>query len=1244
MKNDKRFLRKSIIDSIIKPEYDSGIPFILNGFNMPTYRSNKYSNIQVEKRLQWLTQLQLEALINKKIIEENIHTDISNQHGGYILESILFDRICSINKNHINNFIMGNLKYDFDDVAKKILHDFITRAKIIFETTNNVKNIQLHELYFNERKDLYIKINDEKISYNVIDFEDPNNNEITITKEKKLSTGINKFEFSDYAVHYNGLPFIVVEMKQTTINGECGTKEAANDYYKKSSYHNFLACIGTNGQKAFISSNPKLLDPYIWENYKDLKKYVTYYDENDRNGFYDIICELITSKKNMLFYFESCTMISETGDYLKNSRIQQYFTAKQIFEEMIKSQNGFKTHFQHHTRTGKSFTFKIIAKMAYKKLNHIYKKCIFFTHDVSSVLPSVSKEFRYLDFPNGGLEEIKGKRDYYKKLSKNTIFGMYITNMQKITKKNEVIDSSNSVLIFIDEVHTHQGSKSDKLHKNTMADFRKIHFPNATIISATASPIMEEETVKGEVHYRNITAELHGPCINKVTPSDAVRLNLVTKLNFSKETFQSKELKKMKIAFEQKNEEEKQIIENEIMKLIEDRLIDGTVEEFEVKNIIIPIVLDSYNKINVTKDNYDNVSTLNQFDEKSIENIQMSLLLHKLQQSINIAISRLKTGVKSQFKQDFWLATLKEKIEHIVIPEVHQQRNETSMFFTPKFFYVVSSRNDKNDLSNGEKMINVIKVMIKEYIDNNPNYDVLKFNIKNNVYKGVRFGFDSSEYENDNHINGDLEGKADITSLFEVEPLDSRNKNIKNPCDVLILVRKKLMGYDNKNLTTVFLDKDIDESNIKEMLQLATRGTTKREGKNIGYIKDLTFGDRNIETFNKAFSIYDEKDGVKEFIFEDKEIICNIAKLKDTKNDLVKLIIKENISISIQENNIFSNNSITEIIEYIKSQYWKWRNKKSDDKNKYFIESYIELVSRLEHNFKALISPTFILEKKNEINLLDNIFSVFKINYYLLQDIKNKNTNIYKKRYTNEEIVAVLEQTFSSFGGVSAFMDKINLRYKNSEDIDIPKIYQAIERRNVLSSTLGKLRNELIRFNTNMSSRISEALEEISHSIDTNEGDLDEQTAKIEEYEKEIKQLKKSEQDLIDLHYNGRRQLYKICQILQSHFGNNNSDLLLKLAKNIDKNITSERTLISESLNNSDLISLLLENVNFTDMDFIGDSDLERWEKIYNDILCPNTGLLSRHETLLKEDLDNGIDFDYLDNSNVIFIILREYI
>lgn len=1240
---DKKFLKKHIIDEIIKPEYDSGKKFILNGFNIPIYRSNEYSHVQVEKRLQWLTHLQLEALINEKIIEENINTDITEQHNGYILDSILFEKISLINKNHIDKFIINNSSFDFNVIAKKIHIDFLKRIKTIFDLPSKTKNIQLHKLYFNENKELYIKINDERIPYNVIDVNDPNNNKITIIKEKKLCIGFNKFEFPDFAIYYNGLPFISTEMKRPTINGECGTIEAANDYHTKLSNPNFLGFIGTNGLKAFISCNPNILEPYIWENYPDLKNSVTYYDETDVNGFYDILCEIVTSPKNLLFYFESCTMLSETGDYLKNARIQQYFTVKKVFEKMLNSQSGFKTHFQHHTRTGKSFTFKIIAKLAYKKMNFRYKKCIFFTHDVSSVLPSVTKEFRYLDFPNGQIEEIKGKKDYQRKLSTNTIFGMYITNMQKITKKDKVIDASDEVLIFIDEVHTHQGTSTGTLNKNTMADLRKIHFPNATIISATASPIMEEQIVKGEVQYRNITAELHGPCIDKVTPSDAVRLNLVTKLHFSKENFQSKELNKMKSEFTQKNEEETEIIENEIIRVIEQRLIDGTVEVFKEKNKIIPSVLYNYNQIIINKCNFAHVVTLNPFIEKTKEHEQMFLLLNSLQQSINLTISRLKTGIKSKFKQELWKETLKEKIENIVIPEVRRQRDNFSGIFTPKFFYVVNSRMNKNDLSNGEMMLIIIKEMIMEHIDLNPNSDPAKYSIENNIYKGVRFGFDSSENENDNVLNGDLDGKSDITALFEVEPLDNKNKNIKNPCDVLILVRKKLMGYDNKNLTTVFLDKDIDESNIKEMLQLATRGTTKREGKNIGYIKDLTFGDRNIETFRKAFSIYDSKDGVKEFIFEESDIISSISRIKDGKDKIVDLFIKENISDKIKKDNILTSKILPQITEYIKSQYWKWRNKKESDKGEYFIEKYITLISRLEQDFKSLISPVFLLESKNEQDLLDNIFSIFRINYDLLLDIKNKNTHIYKKRYTNEEIVLILEKTFSSFGGVNSFMDKMQLRYKDSINIELPLIYETIDRKNNMSSTLGKLRNELNSFNNEISGRIGEALEEISHSIDTNEGDLDEQATKIERYKKKIQELKEIEKDLISSQYNDNRQLYKICEYLKYYFNDNNTDLLFELAKNIDRNILKERKLISEQLNKTDLLNSLINKVNFNDVDFIK-NDIDRWKLVYENLLSFDKGIISKHEKNLKDDLDKGIDFEYMDNSNIIFNILKEYI
>lgn len=65
-----------------------------------------------------------------------------------------------------------------------------------------------------------------------------------------------------------------------------------------------------------------------------------------------------------------------------------------------------------------------------------------------------------------------------------------------------------------------------------------------------------------------------------------------------------------------------------------------------------------------------------------------------------------------------------------------KQREECANIFTPKFFYVVNSRMDRNDLTNGEKMLNVVKEMIKDHIKNNPDADELEYNIKNNVIKG----------------------------------------------------------------------------------------------------------------------------------------------------------------------------------------------------------------------------------------------------------------------------------------------------------------------------------------------------------------------------------------------------------------------------------------------------------------------------------------------------------------------------
>ena len=1244
---NNKLLTESILREITSPIYNNGKNFKLNGFDIPFNRSNIFSNIQEEKRLQWLTHIQMEMITDTFIEEENLQT--KTKHDGLLIEEVLLNKIKKINKNIIKNFIKEHNNYTFDTIANKILKDFISKAKGIFNSTEYNKNIQLHNLFFNDDKQLKFKIDNDLIEYNVIDKDDPSNNEITIIKERKLIIN-KKSEHPDFAIFYNGLPFIVIEMKSTVVNGENGMKEAANDYYKKKSYHNFLSCIGTNGKDTFISSSPKLLDPYIWQNYKDLNSYVNYYDENDSNGLFDIINELLSSKRNLLFYFENCTMISECGSYLKNARIQQYFTAKQVYEKMLKSDNGFKTHFQHHTRTGKSFTFKIIAKMAYKKLNKKYKKCIFFTHDVSSVMPTVLKEFNNLKFPSGNITEIKNKKDYKEKSISNDIFGMYIVNMQKIKKENKVYDNSNNVLILIDEVHTHQNSASGTLKQNTMADFRKLHFPNATVISATASPLVKEvRNKKGEVTYRNITEELYGKCINKVTPSDAIKLNLVTRLMYTKVNFKSNKLLNYKQEFEKQKEEEAEIIKTKIMDEIENNLIEKALQEYQLKKVLPQSIVDNYNKIKISEKNYEQVVEVNPFDKEKekAEYELMHELLQYLQNTIAEAIGVLKSNIKSKFRQNFWEGTIKEKIKSFIIPDVLREREEANGVFTPKFFYVVDKRDTRHELTNGEKMLNAVKELIEEHISENPYYDPLEFNIQNNVYCGVRFGFDNSEEDSNSNFNGDLEGKSDITKLFEVDKLEKnnqdilKNRNVINPVDVLILVRKKLMGYDNKNLVTVYLDKDIDEENIKEMLQLATRGTTKREGKKIGNLKDLTYSERNTLTYQKAFSIYDQKDGVKEFLFDQEEINKIISKIEENRKEFIELFIDEKIN-GVNEFNIFD--KIGDLTEYVKLKYWQWKDKKYESDNP-FINKYMYLIEKIDVNFKSLISPSFILEKEDKHDLLKEILKIFIINAELLKDIKNKNLKLFKKRYTNEEIIEVLEKTFSTFDGVESFIDKINIKYKDLSEILIPETYTKEKNQKKITSTLFKLKDDILKINNSFTSKISEELNDLSLMIDTKSIEIEEQERKLEEIQDKVKSMEEQEEKEIKEKYNGSRELYAIHQTLKDLFAEDSQDLLSVYAENLNKRILEQRNLITEG-SYIEIIKELLDKVAINRLPTDIDLTDNRWRVIYNEIFIADSGVFDLSKKELEDQIKQGFTFDDLnhENSNIVFRILKEYV
>ncbi len=138
-----------------------------------------------------------------------------------------------------------------------------------------------------------------------------------------------------------------------------------------------------------------------------------------------------------------------------------------------------------------------------------------------------------------------------------------------------------------------------------------------------------------------------------------------------------------------------------------------------------------------------------------------------------------------------------------------------------------------------------------------------------NVYRGLRFGLDyaaldqaTSLLENDGI---GVERQGDAPSPIEMA---FRQQDAGVRIDVLIAVNKYQKGYDLPELTTVFLDKTIQEPSL--INQIYTRPATKRRYKTVGYCVDLTLGNINRQTFNTSVQLYDDgNQGAEQFITEE---------------------------------------------------------------------------------------------------------------------------------------------------------------------------------------------------------------------------------------------------------------------------------------------------------------------------------------------------------------------------------------
>ena len=1002
--------------------------------------------MQDEKKIQnWITDRLSQKGYKYDIIDEtNRDLEFNHDHKYLIINNYgenLQGLKFFIKKHNKKLYEEYKNSYAEDELTEILLNDFISRY-------NKAKdNTDYYNMVFTPNF-LTIDLKNEKNktrtrSYAVISFDNSNDNNFTIIREKRLE-GNKGIERPDFAMYINGIPLIVSEVKTaiTTID------KAFREYTLKSTYNKFILCLGTDGNDVFLTGSKKYY--FKWKKYGDNKdrditkeiiqfldikehklsdienisktisnclssedkakikniisKYVNKentidvdivphlinisknsYDSKhlfiselktalykDESGLEDIISELFDKPSNLLFYFRYCVFTdidkNDGNCYLINHRVQQYYTVLKFDKKLQRikiNRNNFKPFQQllnelvvHVQRSGKSITIRACVNLLFSRYSDLFRKVYICVPDLT-ILNVMLKTFRHNKVQ---VKQIRTRKDYVKSIhDTNSGFTLYLYNIQKtkdeecqILSNNNVITKNkykaNDVLFIIDEVHFSQ----NKLQ----SDIRRSNFPYASFLSFTATPKIKEKS-NSKINY---TASLYADAdkdgqihyLDELIYEEAVTMGIILPVIYEKLRYQ-------------------QIADLESATVIDEKIHELVIEKLNSDEYRIKIETEQDEAEQNLRDRLQH-----KINENKISKEKLDIDISKVRQQVFKTYYNSFLKVVEKVENEKLLNNLILRKLNFITDDMNNKRQKcysdnNGLSFKTKAFITVNSKEDAYNL-------------IKAVQQNSENND--------NTYKGYRFGVDFSEQQT---------SVSDIDLLENLNRLNPGEKVIKyfesqkddnDRVDILIIVNKYLMGYDNPELVCVYCDRTISEP--AKLYQLITRSATTRKDKKQGFFVDLTFSEDNYKTYLTKCLPYYNNSGSKISTLTEEEIKIEKNKLQTCLNNIKYILdipedekLIDEVKIYNRLLSIGENKSPSEVISR---------------KNRYFNE-----FRDINEVLAALINPKYYLENFDEIIILS------KVNMqYLRENMpKHRDNDII---FDRSEIESIILKSIKFFG------------------------------------------------------------------------------------------------------------------------------------------------------------------------------------------------------------------------------------
>ncbi|MCD7780327.1 MAG: type I restriction endonuclease subunit R, partial [Candidatus Gastranaerophilales bacterium] len=317
---------------------------------------------------------------------------------------------------------------------------------------------------------------------NIIDFNNPENNEYLLIRQFKIS-GERYNCRADLILFVNGLPLVFIELKAAHKHIENAFNDNITHYKKEIPqvfwYNAFIVVSnGTNAKFGTITSK--------WEHFSDWKKI----NNEGEKGIIsaDTLIKGMCSPKNLLDIIENFILYQE----VKGSKIKicgknhQFLGVNAAIEEFMNNKDGKLGVFWHTQGSGKSFSMIFFVQKILRKIKGNWTFLI--VTDRNDLDEQIYKNFVSTGAVTEKNTQAETREDLKNLLKEDhrTVF----TTIQKFGteekgQKFEQISERDNIIVITDEAHRTQ--------YGTLAMNMREALPNAKFIAFTGTPLMKDD-------------------------------------------------------------------------------------------------------------------------------------------------------------------------------------------------------------------------------------------------------------------------------------------------------------------------------------------------------------------------------------------------------------------------------------------------------------------------------------------------------------------------------------------------------------------------------------------------------------------------------------------------------------------------------------------------------------------------------------------------------------------------------